>query len=92
MNRQQFLQLIEPALQLVDRKGKDYNTGPTLEQYFPFGDASYIQMIHLKSLRLVATASKGAVAINFESKKDSTLDLINYCVFYLAHLEAQEPV
>lgn len=90
MNRQQFLRLVDPAIKLVDKKSQDYNTGPTLEQYFPFGDASYIQMIHLKALRLVATAPKGNSAINFESKKDSTLDLINYCVFYLAHLEAQE--
>ena len=91
MNRQQFLRLVEPAIVLVDRKGKDYNSGPTLGQYFPFGDASYIQMIHLKALRLVAIAPKGS-QVNFESKRDSTLDLINYCVFYLAHLDAQERV
>ena len=87
MDRQKYLELINPAIVLVTKKHEDYNKGLALEDYFPFGDASYVQMIHVKQCRLlslVRTESKE----NFESKKDSVLDLINYCVFYLAYLEA----
>jgi hypothetical protein len=87
MNRQQYLDLINPAIVIVAKKGEDYNSAVTLEQYFPFGDHSYVQMIHLKALRLVSLAEKSQ--INFEGKQDTVLDLINYCVFYLDYL-AQE--
>ena len=85
MNSDEYLILIRPAIDLVALKGQDYNTGPKLEQYFPFGDKSYIQMIHLKALRLVSLADRPVP--NFDGTKDSVLDLINYCVFYLDYLE-----
>ena len=85
MNGEEFLRLVAPAMLLVAKKGDDYNTGPTLHQYFPFGDFSYIQMIHLKALRLVSIVDK--VEPNYEGKLDTVYDLINYCVFYLQYLE-----
>jgi len=85
MNGEEFLRLVAPAMLLATKKGDDYNTGPTLHQYFPFGDFSYIQMIHLKALRLVAIVDK--VEPNYEGKLDTVYDLINYCVFYLQYLE-----
>ena len=89
MNRQDYLDLINPAILMVAKKSADYNSnGPTLEHYFPFGDASYIQMIHLKAVRLVALA--GNPKPNFESKKDTLYDLLNYTVFYLKFLEQVE--
>jgi hypothetical protein len=88
MNRQDWLDLVNPAVLIVVKKGEDYNHGPKLEDYFPFGDFSYIQMIHLKALRLVSLVDK--VEVNFEGKKDTIYDLINYCVFYLKFLKELE--
>jgi hypothetical protein len=89
MNRQAYLDLINPAVLLVAKKGEDYNSnGPTLEAYFPFGDFSYIQMIHLKALRLVSLA--GNPKPNYEGTKDTLYDLLNYVVFYLSFLEQVE--
>jgi hypothetical protein len=88
MLRQRYLDLITPAVAMVAKKGEDYNSGPTLHDYFPFGDASYIQMIHLKALRLVSLCDKATQ--NFEGKKDTIYDLLNYCAFYLDYLEMQE--
>jgi len=88
MNKQEYLDLINPAILMVAKKGEDYNNGPTLEQYFPLADASYIQMIHLKALRLVSLA--GNAKPNYESTKDTLYDLLNYTVFYLKFLEQME--
>ena len=88
MNRQEYLDLINPAVVMVAKKGEDYNTGPKLEDYFPFGDFSYIQMIHLKALRLVSLA--GNPKPNYEGTKDTLYDLLNYVVFYLAFLKQIE--
>lgn len=88
MDRTTYMALIEPAAKIVVNKHQDYNTGVTLDQYFPFGDKSYVQMLNTKALRLVSLANKDGAAI-FESRKDTVLDMINYCVFYLAYLERQ---
>ena len=87
MDRTEYLRLIEPALHLVAKKGQDYNNTIQLADYFPFGDASYQQMINLKSLRMRSTLTKGS-APNYDSIQDSLYDLINYAVFYLQYLEA----
>ena len=85
MTPDRYWELISPAVELVTRKGQDYNSGVPLEQYFPFADKSYIQMVHLKALRLVALAENPKP--NFDSTKDTLLDLLNYTVFYLDYLE-----
>jgi hypothetical protein len=88
MNRKQYLALIEPAIAIVAKKHEDYgNDRLGLQSYFPFGIQSHVQMIHVKTQRLVALAQTGAEEPNFESLKDSVLDNINYCVFLLQHLE-----
>jgi len=89
MDRTEFLSLIEPAIKLVDRKGEDYNNVVTLEEYFPFKDQSYIQMLHMKVLRMRSVVGKSTPA-NFDSLIDSAYDLINYTVFYLDYLIKQE--
>lgn len=88
MNKQDYLKLIAPAIDLVEGKGEDYNQGAvtTLHAYFPFGDKSYVQMIYVKALRLVAMASSEAEPV-YETNRDTLLDLINYCVFMLEYLE-----
>ena len=89
MDRQKFLELVEPAIQILEKKHQDYNRRTGLEDYFPFGDKSHVQMIHVKSQRLVSLADTNIHGYkpNFESVRDSVLDLVNYAVFYLAFLE-----
>lgn len=85
MDREQYLNLLEPAIATVIKKSEDYRAGAvTLGQYFPFGDKSYIQMLHVKTLRLVSLADNPKP--NFESVEDTVLDMINYGVFYLDYL------
>ena len=88
MDLNRYMALIQPAMETVVKKHQDYNSAVTLEQYFPFGDKSYVQMLHVKTLRLVSLADNPKP--NFESAKDSVLDLINYAVFYLDHLQRKE--
>ena len=91
MNKMQYLELIQPAIDIVAKKHEDYNSGLELSSYFPFGEISYVQMLHVKSQRLVSLTSKSLNEIdtppNYESVKDTVLDMINYCVFYLAYLK-----
>ena len=91
MNRRTFLELIEPAIKLVDRKGEDYNKTSQLHEYFPFRDTSYQQMIHMKVLRMRSILNKNTPA-NFDSLLDSVYDLINYSVFYLDYLNSITPI
>lgn len=91
MDRARYLELIGPAIVLVLKKHQDYSKGLELEQYFPFGDASYVQMLHVKQCRLLSLVSTNTTE-NFESKKDTVLDLINYAVFYLAYLDNLEKI
>ena len=90
MDRQKFLELIEPAIKLVDRKGEDYNNTISLHEYFPFKDVSYQQMLHMKVLRMRSILEKGSAA-NFDSMLDSVYDLVNYAVFYLEYLDSVAP-
>jgi len=87
MNRQQYLDLITPAMEITVKKHQDYaNDLVGLDSYFPFGMISHVQMIHVKSQRLVGLTRSGREA-NYESVKDSLYDLINYAVFALEHLD-----
>lgn len=86
MDRRQYESLINPAIALVVKKHEDYNTGIQLEDYFPFGHKSYIQMLHVKVLRLRSLDGRAG---NFESVKDTLYDLINYSIFYLDYLESK---
>jgi hypothetical protein len=77
------------AGELVRKKNEDYNSGVDRDDYFPLGLPSYAQMIFVKALRLVALAGTPR-ALNFESARDSMLDLINYASFGADWLERQE--
>lgn len=85
--------LAEAAL-LCAKKSEDYNRGAEGEGdihnvnrdlYFPLGLASYSQMLHTKSMRLLALARSGNTP-NFESARDTALDIINYAGFLAAWL------
>lgn len=87
MNRDRFNELLEPLGELIEKKHGDYNVGRVqLEDYFPFGDKSYVQMLHVKTLRLVSLVN-GQVKPSYESIEDTVRDLVNYGVFYLDYLE-----
>lgn len=80
----QLSPVIRRVAELRIRKGQDYNAGPQLADYFPFGHVSYAQMIHIKNLRiqsLIAVESQGRTP-NFDGLMDSLEDLINYATFY----------
>jgi hypothetical protein len=81
--------LAEAAL-LCARKSQDYNRGAANEGdihsvdrdlYFPLGLASFAQMLHTKSQRLLSLAQNPDAPVAFESARDTCLDLINYAGF-----------
>lgn len=83
--------LAEAAL-LCIRKSQDYNPGQPdthnvdRTSYFPFGATSYAQMLHTKANRFISIVQKqrAGEGVNFESLRDTALDIINYAGFYLA--------
>lgn len=94
---------IAAASLLVLKKSEDYNksalTGDAAgdgadkrDVYFPLGHASYAQMIHVKSQRVLALVDaelKGRPT-NFEGLRDTALDLINYASFLAERLAREE--
>ena len=90
MNRQRFTELLQENINLMEKKHEDYGSnkeGDTpLEDYFPFGDKSYVQMLHMKVLRLKSLI-EGSREPNHEKVIDTVRDLINYAVFYLDFLD-----
>jgi hypothetical protein len=79
------------AAALLNKKSLDYNgkvdADPARKEYFPYGEVSYMQMLHTKWQRLNAVTGRHP---NFESARDTLLDLINYCAFFAAYLDEQE--
>lgn len=75
---------------ILETKSMDYNgmtdaeCDPARTVYFPFGDASYLHMIHTKFERIKMTHMSQT---NHESTLDSVYDMINYLAFYAAWLE-----
>tara|TARA_R110002012_G_scaffold5387_1_gene24569 strand:+ start:385 stop:1032 length:648 start_codon:yes stop_codon:yes gene_type:complete len=68
------------AKQIRRKKKSDYQKDEiTLEEYFPFGLLSYVQMIHIKSTRLRSLAQSNN-PVN-ESIEDTLLDMLNYVDF-----------
>lgn len=88
MDKSTYDGLVAQASAIMFRKAQDYNNPKAvqLHDYFPFKDKSYVQMLHVKTQRLISLAESDS-APNFESTKDSVLDLINYAVIYLDYLE-----
>jgi len=74
--------LFKKAMDICAKKGEDYNAGSVqFEDYFPFGHKSYVQMLHLKALRLVSLVEK-TEAPNFEGIEDTVLDMVVYANQY----------
>lgn len=70
------------AVQIEVKKGEDYNAGTVkFEDYFPFGDKSYVQILFMKALRLVSLVEKDGES-NFEGIDDTLMDMIVYANKY----------
>jgi len=81
-----YAHILKRCTEILEQRGKEYNNGQvTIESYFPFGHVSYIQMIHLKSQRLLSQIEKKSV--NTDVVLDTVFDLINYILFYAKWLE-----
>ena len=81
--------ILYEAADLMQRKAEDYQGDAyQLEDYFPFGDKSYLHMIHTKYTRLMSVCTREGDT-NFESAEDTLLDMINYCSFYVKYLREQ---
>ena len=81
------VQILNEAAELKERKSKDYQGGLWSEEdYFPFGDVSYIHMIHTKYLRM-RNIVEGQQETNFEALEDTLVDMAVYCAMFAAYLE-----
>lgn len=73
------------AAQVRKEKGGDYGG---IMDYFPFGDVSFVQMLHIKTKRLVNLAKSGATPAN-EDVSQNLIDLINYASYYWEYREGK---
>jgi hypothetical protein len=93
MNSDRFRDLVQPSLELMLTKHEDYGSNKEgsvpLEDYFPFGDKSYVQMLHVKTQRLRALVDTPREP-NHEKIIDTVRDLLNYTVFYLDYLTPKD--
>jgi predicted HAD superfamily Cof-like phosphohydrolase len=77
------------AMELNRLKSQDYgDMDDSKRSYHPFGHQSYLQMLHTKLERLKSVA--GQETTNFESGRDSLVDLVNYACFYDAWMDEEE--
>lgn len=80
--------IVREAARLCATKSEDYGAKDFAKaEYHPFGHKSYLQMLHTKLTRLRSVAEKEGT--NFESARDSLIDLINYAGFYGAWMDLQ---
>lgn len=86
MDKGQFMAVVSEVGDLVDKKNRDYQGKfVQLEEYFPFGSKSYVQMIWVKALRLRSLSQESKVP-QFESLEDTCNDIIAYAVFMKDYL------
>lgn len=83
MDKPTFMDIANELYELHKAKSGDYGNEA---DYFPFGETSYVQMLHIKAKRLVSLAQQTDEPINFESTEDTVKDLVNYGIFFLNYL------
>lgn len=86
MTGEEFDKTVAPIRALIAKKGQDYNHAVKLEEYFPFGDRSHVQMIYVKAMRLRSLVQQDRQP-NFDSVLDTAQDLLAYTAYYLDFLE-----
>jgi len=78
-----YYRVLAQLAYLHSEKAADYDRGGVKnEDYFPFGDTSYAQMVWVKALRLRSLLSAKGTIQN-ESVLDMFLDFANYAIFAL---------
>ena len=83
MEKTRFSDIVTELYGLHRAKSDDYGDE---KDYFPFGAVSYVQMLHVKTKRLVTLVQEKDETPNFESIEDTVKDLTNYCIFFLDYL------
>jgi len=83
------MSVLNEIKELREKKAQDYNSGIMLEEYFPFGQVSYTQMIHVKSLRLRSLTVSGKEP-NYEGIRDTLMDIVNYAIFNIEAIDNGE--
>lgn len=90
------VKVLQEAIELQNLKGRDYNGATTSVQqadYYPRGVWSILDIVNAKYLRMVSVLEQmeQGNAPNFESVRDSALDLINYTSFLAAYMDGEVP-
>lgn len=85
---QHYNKVLEEAHDVFKKKAEDYDSVVGLFSYFPFGHASFLHELNKKLLR-VQNIIRSQATPNFESIRDSLIDMINYAVFYVIWLDLQ---
>lgn len=94
-SRPSALVLLEAA-EIQEKKGQDYNNAVSSVQqadYYTYGVWSLLDTIHAKYLRMksVLETMEAGGKVNYESVKDSAIDMINYASFLAAYLDGDVP-
>lgn len=81
---------IRSATAILAQRSVDYD-GAFIDDYMPFGILSYVQMLHLKTMRLVSICrNQMGKDPDLSRHKDSLIDLLNYTLFAIAYLNLEE--
>ena len=81
-------QILKDAAALKEAKSRDYQGSKWSEEdYFPYGEQSYLHMLWTKMLRLRSVLEREEGEVNFESAEDTLVDMINYAAMMAAYME-----
>ncbi len=88
------VQVLRDCITLQNRKGADYQSKVSdikQAEYYLHGSWTIYDTMHAKMLRLKSVLSKAEAGedLNFESIKDSCMDLINYASFLAAYVDGK---
>lgn len=81
--------VLAEAMALQKKKSEDYQSAQSdvkHADYFPRGLDTINDLLHIKLLRVRSVLAKGTDT-NFESLRDSYIDLINYASFAAAYVD-----
>lgn len=92
----QSANILLEAADIQEKKGNDYNNAAsrvTQADYYPNGVYSILDICQAKILRMysVLDTMQAGGSPNFESIRDSAIDLINYASFVAAYMDGDVP-
>jgi len=92
-NQKTPIEVLKGSIELLEKKSRDYqNPNSTVLQadYYIHGCLTIYDIMHAKMLRIksvMEAMESDGYTPNFESLKDSAIDLINYSSFFVSYLE-----